>query len=229
MIDFNEVKLTAPSICYILPSQVHMRINNKSAYYWVIAVEPSIIPKDCRDVFERQRNNQANFICTEADHKRFIQLTELLYNIYRQDQTTSFYHSALSGLMSTFIMMAADCFRSMYENESTQSRLAALYGQFKQLLISNVVYIKSASVYAQKLNVSETYLNEATKKISGFPVSYWIRQEVILEAKRLLYNTDMDVKQIAHALGYDDHSYFSRIFRTTAGMTATVFRNTHRK
>ncbi len=136
MIDFIEVQLTAPSICYILPSQVHRRINNKSADYWVIAVEPSIIPKDCRDVFERQRNNQTNFSCSEADQKRFGQLTELFYSIYRQDKTTSFYQSALSGLLKTFIMMTADCFRHMYENELTQTRLAALYGQFKQLLIS---------------------------------------------------------------------------------------------
>jgi len=229
MIDFNEVLLTAPSVCYILPSQVHRRINNQASDYWVIAVEPSVIPATCREVFDRQRSNQTNFTCSESDHKRFIQLTGLLYDIYRQDKNSSFYQSALSGLVNTFIMMAADCFRNMYEHELTQTRLVALYGQFKQLLASDVVFVKSASAYADKLNVSETYLNEATKKTSGFPVSHWIRQEVILEAKRLLYNTNMDVKQIAHALGYDDHSYFSRIFRKTAGMPAATFRKIHRK
>jgi AraC family transcriptional activator of pobA len=229
MIDFNDVLLAAPSVCYILPSQVHRRINNLEADYWVIAIDPSVIPAACRAVFDRQRNNQTNFACPEVEHKRFVQVTELIHSVYKHDRSASFYQSALSGLLNTFITMAADCFRNMYEQELTQTRLVTLYGQFKQLLASDVVHVKSASAYAEKLNVSETYLNEATKKVSGFPVSHWIRQEVILEAKRLLYNTNMDVKQIAHVLGYDDHSYFSRIFRKTAGMPASTFRGIHRK
>jgi AraC-like DNA-binding protein len=50
-----------------------------------------------------------------------------------------------------------------------------------------------------------------------------------MEAKRLLYYSDMNVKQIAHTLGYDDHAYFSRQFRKVTGITPLGFRVQYRK
>lgn len=75
------------------------------------------------------------------------------------------------------------------------------------------------------LNITPLYLNEIVKEITGFPASYWIQQETILEARRLLYYTDLDIKQIAYRLGYDDHAYFSRFFKKSTGNTASQFRN----
>ena len=60
------------------------------------------------------------------------------------------------------------------------------------------------------------------------PVSYWIQHELVLEAKRLLYYSDLTVKEVAFALGYDDHAYFSRLFSKVTGMSPGSFRkSTH--
>ncbi len=79
---------------------------------------------------------------------------------------------------------------------------------------------------AAQLHITPLYLNEIVKEITGFPASYWIHQEIMLEAKRLLYYTNLDVKQIAFDLGYEDHAYFSRFFKKNTGLTAGEFRNT---
>jgi len=72
------------------------------------------------------------------------------------------------------------------------------------------------------------YLNEVSKEITGFIASYWIQNEVLLEAQRLLFYTNMDVKEIAFSLGYEDHTYFSRFFKKNLGCTAGQFRqNNH--
>jgi AraC-like DNA-binding protein len=52
---------------------------------------------------------------------------------------------------------------------------------------------------------------------------------VVLEAKRLLYYTDMDVKEIAFSLGYEDHTYFSRLFSKVAGIPPGAFRRKFRE
>lgn len=101
--------------------------------------------------------------------------------------------------------------------------------QFKKLLARHVQTQKSPSAYAAMLNVSETYLNEALKKTTGLSVSYWILNEVMLEAKRLLYYSDQNVKQIAHNLGYEDHAYFSRLFKKAEGVTPLTFRDCYHK
>jgi AraC-like DNA-binding protein len=112
---------------------------------------------------------------------------------------------------------------------SPECRQAELTNRFKSLLAEEARTIKSPASYADRLNVSASYLNEVIKKKTGFPVSYWIQQEVILEAKRLLYYTQLNVKEIAHTLGYEDHSYFSRLFRKTTGNSAIAFRDRYRK
>lgn len=101
--------------------------------------------------------------------------------------------------------------------------------QFKRLLVDNICSVKSPSAYAEMLRVSESYLNESLKKITGMSVSYWILNEAVLEAKRLLYYSQLNVKEIAHKLGYDDHTYFSRIFKKAEGITPLSFRTSYRK
>ena len=229
MIDFEEVTFNSPSICYILPAQVHRRLNYLSADYWAIAIDTALVPPECRDVFERQQVHQASLICPDTEHSRFIEISRMLYEACMGDEASPFYFPVVNGLLVSFLAMAAKCFDDMAVHYTKQPRLAALNGQFKQLLAAEVRAVKSASAYAAKLNVSETYLNEAIRKTTGYPVSYWIRQEVMMEAKRLLFHTEMNVKEIAHTLGYDDHSYFSRIFRKTVGMPAQLFRQQYRK
>jgi AraC family transcriptional activator of pobA len=101
--------------------------------------------------------------------------------------------------------------------------------EFKRLLNGNVQHLKSPTAYAKLLNISESYLNEAMKKVTGFSVTYWILQEVMLEAKRLLYYSQLNVKEIAHHLGYDDHTYFSRLFKKANQVTPLAFREFYRK
>ena len=51
-----------------------------------------------------------------------------------------------------------------------------------------------------------------------------IRERVVLEAKRLLINSDLLVSQIADLLNFDDNAYFSRYFRKYTGHTPESFR-----
>ena len=77
----------------------------------------------------------------------------------------------------------------------------------------------------KRLNMTHNYLNENIKKYTGFPVSYWIKNEILLEAKRLLVYTTLSVKEIAHAIGYDDPAYLSKVFRIHEGISPKTFRN----
>lgn len=105
------------------------------------------------------------------------------------------------------------------------SRFDVITKAFKSSLEKNFMNIKSPTAYAEALNISTPYLNECVKTITGYPVSNHIQQRVILEAKRLLYHSDKSVKEIAGELGYDDYSYFTRLFVKVTGMTPLAFRN----
>lgn len=54
--------------------------------------------------------------------------------------------------------------------------------------------------YAGMLNISVPYLNECVKVITGSSVSHYIRNRIVLEAKRLIYHSDKSIKEIASEL-----------------------------
>ena len=106
----------------------------------------------------------------------------------------------------------------------TNKRTAIITFQFKLLLCANYQSLKRSSQYAEKLNISPVYLNEAVKTTTGLSVSECIRNEIVIRAKRLLFHTNMSVKEIALELGYEDWAYFTRMFSKASLLTPTQFR-----
>ncbi|SDP97744.1 AraC-type DNA-binding protein [Mucilaginibacter sp. OK268] len=229
MIDFHELKFGASSLYYILPGQVHHRIRNEIGYGWFIAIDSLLIAPDYRNVFESQLVLQQPFMLNEVQFRQCTDLLALMQEKYLEEKPGPFYLQVVHSLVQSFVGIAACCFSGFCNSQFALSRPVQLAQEFKKLLANNIRQVKSPSAYASMLHVSETYLNEALKKVTGLSVSYWIQQEVLLEAKRLLYYSEMNVKEIAHTLGYTDHTYFSRLFKKTEGTTPLLFRTHYRK
>jgi AraC family transcriptional regulator, transcriptional activator of pobA len=126
-------------------------------------------------------------------------------------------------------LFAAAYLEKDQSTESAESRPRSITRQFRQRLAKEYKTLKSPAAYAAVLNISPSYLNEAVKDNTGFPVSYWIHREITMEARRMLYYTDNNVKEIAWALGYDDPAYFTRLFTKVTGSSPQQFRRNYRK
>jgi AraC family transcriptional activator of pobA len=229
-VDLQDIIVNAGQLYYITPSQVHYRIKPNDAKGWFLAVDTSIIPVNFRDVFEKQLNTQSPCSLTKYELKQYSRLLTLLNEEVIQRQNNEFYLPIIHTLAQSFLAMAASSYnKAQQPTEKKLARASVLARQFKNLLVENSHTIKSPSDYASKLNVSLGYLNESIKKATGSSVSYWINQEIVSEAKRLLYHSDFDIKQIAHELGYTDYAYFSRFFRKVSGLSPSEFRRSNRK
>jgi AraC family transcriptional activator of pobA len=229
VIDFNEINLPERCLYYILPSQVHHRIRNEGGDGWFIAVDTFLIPPECRSVFEGRLFLQQPFALQPKALQQYNNLLSLLFDKYQEERNGTFGLMSLYALLKSFLATAAECYAQHDGPGTKSSRPVQLTAQFRELLTLEMRTMKSPSDFAGRLNVSETYLSEVVKKETGFPASYWIQQEVMMEAKRLLYYSELTVKEIAHDLGYTDHSYFSRLFRKVTGTPANIFREQYRK
>ncbi len=107
--------------------------------------------------------------------------------------------------------------------QSTQA--VALTNQFKELLFYNVRTKHLVADYAALLNITPNHLNRVVKRVTGKTPKKWIDETLIMEAKALLYQTDLSISEIAAAIGVFDPSYFSRLFKKVAGLTPSAFRN----
>ncbi len=78
-------------------------------------------------------------------------------------------------------------------------------------------------------NVSEASLHRLFNEYCNeSPIEYFNRQK-LRAAQELLKRTSLSVKEIATTLGFDNPSYFSRLFRKKYGLTARAFREQYVK
>ena len=99
-----------------------------------------------------------------------------------------------------------------------------LVNRFMVSLKKHFTTRKMVADYAGEFCVTPGHLNRIVKKISGFPVSYHIQQQIVLEAKRLACYSDRSMKEIAYALGFDDLAHFSKFFKNNSGMNFSNFK-----
>lgn len=80
------------------------------------------------------------------------------------------------------------------------------------------------ATYAAASGISENYLSRLVKKSTGRSVGAWIDIVRIQRSKHLLSTSTLSVIDIAAAVGIEDQSYFSRLFKKETGMTPSSFR-----
>lgn len=87
--------------------------------------------------------------------------------------------------------------------------------------IENNISVKGI---AENLFISKVYLSERFKHITGISLSEYITTVKMERAKYLLTNSLLKSYEIAEALGYNDHEYFSKVFKKNIGISPAVYR-----
>ena len=75
------------------------------------------------------------------------------------------------------------------------------------------------------LNITPKSLNRKIVTERQIAPNVIIKNRIILQAKRMLANTQFSIKEIAAYLGYEDYSYFVRFFKLQTGVSPLSFRN----
>lgn len=122
--------------------------------------------------------------------------------------------------------------REQQLNATPLSRNVVLYKSFEHLLEQHFFEIAkrktakifSVSDFADKLNITTNHLSDAVKKAVGKTPTQIIKDRIILESKSLLHSTDCSISEIAFLLHFEDPAYFTKFFKSAAGLTPIDFR-----
>jgi len=97
-----------------------------------------------------------------------------------------------------------------------------------------VVYIEEnlgTQLHAEEIgniiNLSRSYFSINFKKYTGMAFKEFVRRERIRKAKILLVTKEATLADIALDIGYEDVSYFIRVFSELTGMTPGEYRKQH--
>jgi len=77
---------------------------------------------------------------------------------------------------------------------------------------------------AQEVHFSPYYVSRLFKEELGLTFIEYLTKTRIEEAKRLLLETNKTVSEISELVGYQDPSYFTKVFKKREGVTPTQFR-----
>ncbi len=107
----------------------------------------------------------------------------------------------------------------------TNNRQEELFHLFLQLLEENYLRERNTGFYASKLCISPKYLSSIIKEQSGKTCADWIDEYISFNARTLLKDSTLSIKQISDRLGFPSQSVFGRFFKKVNGVSPKVFRN----
>lgn len=167
----------------------------------------------------------------EALHLRFreaqqqAEMAQQLDNIAREiEQGEPAMERALqhhAGLLGVWLERQAARADQAEPRERAADRLAAAYAS---LLERDFRSGKSVADYAAELGITATHLSRACRASCGRPASALLHDRLHYEARRLLSETRLPVKEIARSLGFRSAGYFTRAFQHQTGQTPSAFR-----
>lgn len=80
---------------------------------------------------------------------------------------------------------------------------------------------------AREMNYSEVYFCKLFKNSFNVNFTTYLTNIRIKEAKRLLKNPSINIKDIGIAVGYSDSNYFAKVFKRSVGMNPSDYRNSN--
>lgn len=224
VIDFNEYDLSQGDLFIIQPGQVHHVIDSTDNEGWLFLVDNSYLGDTEKQIFD---NFMLFASSVRIDQQRMCELTHIATIIAdRMDRITdNLKKTTVRRLVEALVGIIAEVVQENSLKRVRHSRRnLEIVQSFRRLLNEHIATDRSPSHYASLLHISPVYLNEVMKKVTGLNTASYIKDEVVLKAKRLLVHTDFAIKEISDRLGIEDHAYFSRLFSKTTGVSPSVFR-----
>lgn len=226
-IDFEVYSMKGPSIIFIKQDQVHRLISfNNALISTSIITEENIRPEHLEVL---QKMSPVRPLMIDKDIVKIISDSAKLCIRILERKVERLHHAMLKDSCNTFITLIISQYLANTEPFGKIGRTEFISNSFKTALEQGFKKIKTPGEYAEVLSISTSYLNECVKAVTGRPVTSHIHQRVMLEAKRLLFHSGRSIKEIAMELGYDDQSYFNRLFTKIVGCTPRVFRHNNRE
>lgn len=229
IIDSNKYEITPPCVFFMSPGQAHklelshdidgfIYIFTSEFYQLGQSNENSLL--ELPFFFTLQGTNPPLQLTNESD-RAFIE--SLFVKATLEALKDNFSIALLHALLNLILVYLT----RLYPSDSpllNKGKGQILVKKFYQAVEEN--YSKNISIadYAGLLNVSSTYLTKTTRELTGRTPNNILKDKVIIEIKRLLTQTGLDIQEISAMLNFADQSYFTKYFKSATGLTPMQFR-----
>jgi len=160
---------------------------------------------------------------------------DIIWNLYFNIEKE--YHNNTDELSKSIIVSHLDSLlkyaQRFYKRQfiNRKQLTGATVTKFNALLVANLeerktkeIGLPTVALMAEKLNISSRYLTDLLKEETGKTALELIHLFLIGEAKNLLTEGELNISEISYLLGFENTTYFSRLFKKEVGRTPNEFR-----
>lgn len=215
----------------------------------LLFINPHVILKPCETIGGQLMHFNKDFYCVEI-HDHEVACDGILYNnvfeipfinlneeqsveiqkiisdiqseLGNEDSSTE---EMLRTLLKLIILKSTRIWKQQHElSDSVQQADVQFLRKFSKLVEQHFKTHHTVADYADMLCITPKNLSKKISMVSKETPNDIIKNRIILESKRLLAHTTMNVKEVAYSLNYDDDAYFVRFFTKHTGISPTNFR-----
>ncbi|MCD7935450.1 MAG: AraC family transcriptional regulator [Tannerellaceae bacterium] len=213
VIDFEEYEIKPDRVFFVSPKQIHNWDYSENCKGYILTVDSTLGG-------EFKLSDTFPYLDIDRNAKEVLArvFPDLIDNFLRRNDITL-----------DIRYMYQLCERFAKENPVTYYTTHPSMMAFKTLVSENYHEPHTMEWYAGKLRLSVEELNVLCKAYSGVTAKQYLLDMIVTEARRLLIYSDRNVNEIAFGLGFEDSSYFSRIFKKKTSLTPSGFLKKYRK
>ncbi len=110
------------------------------------------------------------------------------------------------------------------ETDLNSSRLSVMASMVSEYIKSNFMNEISMSETARAIGYSEPYFCKMFKQQFGQSFTSYLTEYRVGEAKKMLEQPNVNVKEIGARVGYADNNYFTKVFKRLEGLNPSEYR-----
>jgi AraC family transcriptional activator of pobA len=231
-LDFDHMSIEAHTLVFVPPGAVHTFGARNNAEGFILSFEEDFLESEGHsvDLFaECPALDPAQIRTLLAVPDSSVEIVDGYCRRIFEEFTAKRegYRSATAALLRLLLVEVRRCL-SYQTSPSSFRKYSSLTARFLRTLSARPYQVTTASEVARLLGVSRSWLNQRVRQETEKSLTDHLQGRLILESKRLLAHSDLNVSEVAYQLGFEDPSYFTRLFRQMEGLSPREFREEYR-
>lgn len=153
--------------------------------------------------------------------------------LYKEQRSDSPYKKKIVGSLFVVLLLKIKArfwkdYNPIYEgnrgSQIVKTFKKELERHFRDLVGGKVERVFRAHDFAESQHLHPSYLNNVIKSKTGKSMSVWIAEKTIAEAKSLLQDVTIPIKEIAYRLGFAESTHFSAFFKKHTAVSPADYR-----
>lgn len=228
VIDFEQFELSPGVLLTIRKDQIHRFVRGEARGYMLLFTEEFVISyfnqievlKSLQIFNELMGSPLVQLLPGETEEiRQLVMEMDKEFFSHRDPYSSPIIRSLLHILFNKIHRFKASKNQILQDKKYLES-----FVQFQNLVEEECFRTKRVKDYALKMGVSTKTLNNIVQSVLHKPAKTFIDEIVIKQIKRLLVNSDLQVKEIAYQAGFDEPSNLFKYFKKYTQVSPEQFR-----